>query len=134
MYKTRLFPTLLALLVFVAVVHIVAAKLYWYWTIPWIDRIPHLSAGALVALSSLWFLYLSGYVESKGRSQLRVFFISFFSALFIGLLWEFFEVYFHITSLSSPDYYRDNGGDILMDVLGGIGGYVYFNYKGYNKV
>ncbi len=133
MHKTPLFPTLLVLLVFMAAVHLVATYLKWYWSIPWIDRIPHFTAGALVALSSLWLFYLSGYFRLSKPSYGKMFFLSFSSAVVVGLLWEIFEVTFHITSLSSPNYLSNNGGDMLMDMAGAVAGYAYFSYKGYNK-
>jgi hypothetical protein len=134
MHKTRLFPTLLGLLVFIAVVHLVATYLNWYWTIPWIDRIPHFSAGLLVALSTLWFFYLSGYVNLQKRDQTTLFLLAFGSALVVGLAWEFFEVTTNITNIASPGYFTNNGGDVLMDVAGGIIGYAYFSHKGYTKI
>lgn len=134
MHKTRLFLTLVVLLVFMAVVHLVATYLKLYWSLPWIDRVPHFTGGALAALSVLWFAYISGYIHVKHRSEIVIFSLAIVSALVVGLLWEIFEVYFGITLVSSRGYFLNNGQDIVMDIIGGAFGYAYFSYRGYSKV
>jgi len=134
MHKTRLFGTLMGLLIFIAVVHLVATYLKWYWTIPWIDRIPHFSAGLLVGLATLWFVYISGYVKLEKRDQSTLFLLAFGAALVIGLLWEIFEITTGVTSTIYVDYYANTTGDLLMDMSGGVVAYIYFSYKGFSKV
>ncbi len=56
----------------------------------------------------------------------KIIFTGFLGALFIGILWEFYELYFEITSISDGiSYLTDTSSDILMDISGGILGGLY---------
>lgn len=105
------------------VLNIVAVELYLYWTVWWIDMVVHFFGGMWVALISTWFLSL--FFSIKDWSLKKILFVAICSSIFVGILWELYELYFGMTSLSDGIYYvTDTSSDLLMDTIGGIIGFI----------
>ncbi|MEX0917204.1 MAG: hypothetical protein WDZ90_01650 [Candidatus Paceibacterota bacterium] len=117
---------LLAVLIYgIFALHLLATLFYFYWTLWWYDIMMHGLGGFFVGLSTLWFFYLSGYVQAPRNSL--IFFYGIVSALVVGVLWEVFE--YIVGATNRDEYMFDTFLDLLMDIAGGLGAYYYFLSK-----
>lgn len=122
--NSRLFRDTAILFVIIGILDFLANKLYLYWTTWWVDMILHFSAGVVLAMSVILVLTTLPWVSRKhliGGVILSVF--------VVGMAWEFFELYFEITSLSDGRFYwTDTIIDVILDFLGGFLGMKYSFY------
>ena len=105
----------LVLLILCAIFDFLGIWLRLYWQFFWFDTIPHFLGGATVgaAVSSFWLL--------KDRTKKSTILMAIVGALFVGIIWELFELYFGITSLSDGiRYVTDTTSDVIMDISGAI--------------
>ncbi|MES2059908.1 MAG: hypothetical protein V4438_02680 [Patescibacteria group bacterium] len=88
-----------------------AEKYDLYFVTTWFDNISHTLGGIVMA-----GLFIIFYDRILRRMPLRqsVFFFTFF----IGVMWEFFELYKGLTNTGMRGYYIDTAGDIFFDMLG----------------
>lgn len=106
--------------ILIAFFHIIALQFYFYWTVGWYDIPMHIAGGALIGLSGLWIIYLSGIFGTVPRHTFfSIVSVSFFSALIVGILWEMFEVKAGLTSASFVDRI-DTVKDIIDDMIGSL--------------
>ena len=77
----------------------------------------HFLGGFFIGISALWILTWGG---RSGFSYGQLLFWAVGMAFVAGIIWELFELYFGITYLYSPDYWGDNGMDVIMDITGGL--------------
>ena len=71
---------------------------------------------------SVW-LYLFGQSMPENK---KIILIGLLSVIFVGVVWEIFEVHFGITFLSDGIVYiRDTFSDLILDLCGGIFGVLY---------
>ena len=128
MTKSPLFKSFFSVLVLVALLDLIALKLHLFSTIMWFDMVMHFCGGFFIGLSILWVLTWNG---KRDFSYGQILFWGVGSALVVGILWEFFELYFGITYLHSSDYIGDNGMDLIMDLSGSLLAvwYSYFKLK-----
>lgn len=97
----------------------IAVKLYLYWTVWWIDMVVHFFGGLTVGFATLWLV--SKKKDLTGMSSKKILVLALIGAFAIGLLWEFYELYFQITQLSDGiAYWTDTISDLIMDSIGGI--------------
>ena len=129
MTDSKLFKSFLIILFGVGIMEVITIKLYLFLTIFWFDMIMHFSGGFLVSMFFLWLLTWNNKQVSYGKILLW----GVASAVVVGILWEGFELYFGMTSLSSPLYIQDNGMDVIMDTAGGLVSvwYVFIKLKVY---
>lgn len=120
---------LLVLILFIAIVNALAYKFSWYWRIPWFDMPMHFLGGLWVGSVALW-LSVSCRASFKKSGNLKIFIISLFSALVVGVLWEVFEFNVDtIISVSGQNDILDTMSDMTFDILGSIVAGVYFIFK-----
>lgn len=103
------------LIAIIGAVHIAALKLYLYWLFPWLDVFVHFGGAMWVALAAMWLL---SSVHQR-LSFLKVFFI----IVTVSVGWELFEAWGGIPR--EANFVFDTSLDLLMDVLGGIMGYLW---------
>lgn len=124
MINKRLFRDAFILLAVVGVLNMTATLLHLYWTSRWFDKPIHFLAGVTVAMTAilLWQYYRkTNYINFRTAIKIAI-----ISTLFIGLLWEVYELYFEITFFSDKsNYFRDTFLDLIMDTSGGIFGSLY---------
>ncbi|OGD68506.1 hypothetical protein A2811_02795 [Candidatus Campbellbacteria bacterium RIFCSPHIGHO2_01_FULL_34_10] len=129
--RKELFIFTFILILFIASLNELAVNYYFYWRIWWFDIMMHFLGGLWVGLSALWFYYSSGFSKKGGKSiftkegtvnKRKMFFISLFSGILIGLGWEIFE--FIIEVDFSNNYIDDTLLDLLMDMIGAIMAFV----------
>ena len=89
--KESLLFVLLVLIFLIAVLHISAIELFWYWRVWWIDIVMHFLGGLWIALASLWVTFYSGLVKNVRRTPGVFFIVTVVSAIVVGIGWEVFE-------------------------------------------
>lgn len=114
MLSLRLLLVQLGAVIILASMHIYGMAHFYYWRFPWFDMLAHLFGGLWIGLFAYWAAVKIG----KEPSVL----LCIVAALLIGVIWESFEFLTGITNL--PIEIPDTLGDISMDVLGGLLGYL----------
>ena len=113
---SRLFWMQAGVLGLVALGHSFAEYTSLYYVFPRFDVPMHLLGGAWAALLAYWFAHdMLGYRERGGR----LYFFLIATVLFVGLVWEVFELFVHVIAIVDVDMY-DSVKDLIMDVLGGV--------------
>jgi hypothetical protein len=124
MLRKEIFKRAFWILFAVGVLNLIATKLYLHLEFWWIDVILHFLGGLTVTLFALWFC--AGKFNLKNWSQIKILLVALFAAILVGFLWECYELYFGITFLSDGwHYFADTGSDLLMDLVGGIFGFLW---------
>lgn len=94
-----------------------ALKANLYWTTSWADIITH-SLGGMVVLGLIMLVSLQK-TPTKGFKVFRMMSL----VVFIGVVWELFELYNGMTFITDKGYWLDTAGDIFFDILGAYLGY-----------
>lgn len=129
MIRKPLFRELFYLLFVVAVLNLLAIKFYLYWTLSEFDSLVHFLGGAWVAVLFLWLYFYSGFFEPKNRKLKDFLIVSILSVIFVGVLWEMFELLVGSTDVNDLEYSFDTSLDIVMDTLGAISACLYAYIK-----
>ncbi|MEK7148379.1 MAG: hypothetical protein AAB770_00510 [Patescibacteria group bacterium] len=109
--------TLVAFLVFIAIVNGLAYANYWYWTMRWFDMPMHFAGGAWLAAFGVWWQYSRLGVAPKDFISLLG--VCFIFAFGVGLLWEAYEAVVSFLTVEHINAMSDTLSDILFDILGG---------------
>lgn len=128
----RLFRNTAILFFIIGVSNYLGNKLYLYWTTWWHDMIMHFIAGVVVAMTAVLFyqIFFKKYNWFKNNLVL----LSVLVTLVVGILWEYFEMRFEITSLADGmEFWTDTSSDLFLDVLGGYLGAIYSIYISKNE-
>lgn len=126
--NTKRFPAhLAALVILIAILHIVATTYSWYWRLPPLDMFMHTLGGLWISGVVLWILSRSKSEEESYKKINSVAVI--LGVILIGLLWEGFE--FAIDMYTNARGYDvvDGMSDLVMDIIGGLLGLVMWNRK-----
>lgn len=126
--KLALFIGALGLLI--ALLHVVAINLLFYWDIVWFDILMHFLGGFWVALLGLWILAFFTRTDTFTLRAIIVTVLTF--TIVIGIMWEVFEASAGI-SFVGTDQWGDLVTDLIADVLGGIAAGLYAS-KRYRKL
>lgn len=100
-------------MVFMFVTDMVATKFFLYYSISWFDMMMHFLGGLWVGLFFIWFF------PPKDTSFVSIVKIFLF-VLFVGILWEFFELYVNNFLARMSFNPRDTLSDIFFDLGGGL--------------
>lgn len=114
---------ILSLSLVVAILHVTGTYLNWYWLVSGFDRIVHTLGGFLVTFISLVIIY---FFRMPAVPRWHIILVGIMASLVIGLGWEAFELKTGITAWGQIGFVRNNGGDILFDVVGGLLAIMYF--------
>ncbi|MCC2630554.1 MAG: seg [Candidatus Paceibacter sp.] len=117
---------ILKMAVLVGALHYTGIYLYLYWRLANFDKLVHFVGGFLIAFICIIIIY---FERMPKVNKYHVIILGLFSALAIGIAWEFFELQAQFTSLSDQHYWLDNGGDIVLDIIGGCMASIYFLSK-----
>lgn len=93
-------------------VHFFATKTGLYWITGWFDSVSHLIGGFGIFFVLAYVLSFIG----KKPSLLSIILLT----LFIGIIWELFELKYGITVISSRTYTFDTSSDLVFDIVGGV--------------
>ena len=100
------------------------AVLHLNWAYWWFDVILHFLSGVSVGMAVI-IVWHYGFNFFK-NDKLKMIKMAVLGALFIGILWEIFELSLGLTSISDGiNYVRDTTSDIIMDICGGFFGALY---------
>ena len=126
MFRKQLFKQAFWTLFVLAFLEVVTSRLYLQWSIWWVDIVLHFFGGLAVSLFALWIF--SSRSDLKNWSQQKIVLIALSSAIIIGIVWEFYELYFGMTFLSDGiTYFISTSYDLIMDLVGGVLGVFYTN-------
>ena len=122
---SRPFPrSLIALIVFIAIVNIVAIQYFWYWRMRWLDMPMHFLGGVWLAGTILWFRFFSHPLLETPKNFSRVLFWGILGAFVIGLGWEVYESAVSLVTIGKINAIRDSLSDLCFDMIGGFVGAV----------
>lgn len=133
MLKNKLLLISLITILLISVFHYFSLKYSWYWTYRWLDIPMHIVGGFWVALSALWVSLHINHIDNINGYKRKSFFVMLGTVLVVAILWEIFELLFHVTSLISTGYWSDTLSDISNGVVGGIISFLYFIKNKSNK-
>ena len=111
MNEKKLLIRITSLILFILVLNLLAFRFYWYFSIWWFDMPMHILGGFWVGLVFIWFL------KPKDLSFNAVLKI-ILGALFIGLLWEVFEIFAYNFITQTPFNVLDTLSDLCFDLAG----------------
>ena len=114
-----LFPTLF-LSGLVYILHVRAMELSFYWTYWWFDILVHTLTGFVVGLLTVFLAYRL----FPSLSRMQAILISFLAVFLVAVAWEFFE-YINGLARAPESYMLDTAVDIVVGMLGGLGGALY---------
>lgn len=97
---------------FIFLMNLTAERLFWYSSIWWFDMVMHFLGGFWVSIFSI-------YIFSYKEVILPIFRIILF-VLFIGILWEFFEIYSNNYIGGESFDMLDTVSDLFFDLSGGL--------------
>ena len=87
----------------------------------------HFLSGGVVAMTGILMFQFFSKIDATNRK--KVIWSALIFTLFIGLLWEWFEIFFDITFFSDGfEYWSDTISDVILDMLGGFLGMKYSFY------
>jgi len=121
--ETKNFLLRLIYLIFsIFLLNYLAMKFYWYSSIWYFDMPMHFLGGFWLGLAILWFFKIK---EISSVLILKI----ILGVLFIGILWEFFEVIVNNYTTQNLFNLLDTLSDLSFDVSGGMFAMLYFFKK-----
>lgn len=112
MNREKLLKHLVSLMFFVFLLDFLAKQFHWYFSVWYFDMLMHFLGGFWVALFFLYVFY-------DRNPFLKKLLVVILGVLFIGILWEFFEIYLNVIS---GEFFSisDTLSDIFFDLSGGL--------------
>lgn len=126
MDRKNLLKRLAYLIFFIFIVHFLATKFYWYYTIAYLDMVMHFLGGFWLGLAGVYLF------QPKNYSMNVVLKILFF-VLAIGAGWEAYQILVNEVLAKNPFDYLDISSDIFLDLFGGFCAILYVLYSFKNK-
>jgi magnesium-transporting ATPase (P-type) len=118
MFQTKLFVQTFILFMIVSFLNYLGVSFYLYWSFAWFDMVLHSLSGVAIGMATILVFRQIGIRLTITRSLVLVF--------VVGVLWEVFELWGGLTSLSDGMVYTtDTISDLLLDMLGGYIGFLY---------
>jgi hypothetical protein len=106
------------------VLHTIALRLSLYFAYEWLDVPFHFFSGFSVGLAGIGLLRATQKERYEDTPQ---FINTILLVLFVGVVWECVEAYFHMPIFFNAFFWFDTSKDLLMDTLGGILSYICFH-------
>jgi len=113
MNRAQLFKGLAYLIFAISVLHFLAQKFHWYFSLWWFDMPMHFLGGLWLGL---FFIYWFSFKEPSFRYIMGL--LSF--VFIIGMFWEFFELYFINYVGQNSFSLLDTISDLFFDLSGGL--------------
>lgn len=113
---------LVPLIFFIFLLNYLAMKFYWYSSVWYLDMPMHFLGGVWLGLAVILFFKIK---EISFILILKI----ILGVLFIGILWEFFEVI--VNDYTTQNYFNllDTLSDLSFDISGGMFAIIYFFKK-----
>jgi len=77
----------------------------------------------------LWLYFYSGFFRPEKRDLKQFLKVAFWSILFVGVLWELYELIIGEARYTAKDYVYDTTLDLIVDLLGAMVGCFYAYLK-----
>lgn len=110
--------SLVALIIFIAIVNLMAEVYYWYWRMRWFDQPMHFLGGVWLASSALWWFY-----ARRGAALptfIKILGVCLASSLGIGLLWEVLQAGLGLETAGHMSRVGGTLSDLFFDTIGGL--------------
>jgi len=112
-------------ILFIAILHISALQLHWYFTHRWIDIVIHIIGGFWVALTTIWLMARFKHIETIEGYKRKTLLIILFVVAIVSIAWELFELLSGNTFLHTSNFWTDSASDVINNFLGGMIAYLY---------
>ncbi len=89
-----------------------------YYYISWYDIVSHFLGGVIVGFGGLWFLSLFPSTRAYMQKPTGLFLSALGCILFVGIIWEIFEVYIGVVDLMHKADAIDTLYDMVFDTAG----------------
>jgi len=126
MLRKKLLLISLGTVLILALFHIFALELSWYYIFRWSDIPVHILGGFWVTITSFWLFLKHRRADTTLNTRTSIS-IVFISVLVIGVLWEIFELASGNTSISVRNYWPDTFTDVASGFIGGVVAGIYFS-------
>jgi hypothetical protein len=113
------FASLCGLIIFIALLNLLAYQFHWYWEFWWFDMIMHTLGGLWVGSCALWYWFFrkTGNIFPVPQKSF-VMAISLAAISVIGVGWEIFEFSVDTFITLSRHDPIDTGSDLFFDIAG----------------
>ncbi|MCL4278501.1 MAG: hypothetical protein KJZ60_02275 [Ignavibacteriaceae bacterium] len=125
MHKQTLFWETFIMFFIVGALNWVATYFNLYWSLSEFDSLVHFLGGILVSLFFIWLYFYSELFKPQKRDLKQFLKVSLVSILFIGVLWEAYELIIGEARYGGDDYAFDTMVDLIMDFFGALAGCFY---------
>lgn len=110
-----------------ALFHVFALNFSLYWTTDWADLIMHFSGGLIGSLLVIYVLQKIGIYGRTLPRKILLFLFVCVSVVAVGAIWELWEIFVGFTDPFTD--VTDTVIDLIMDTLGAIVGFIYYDKK-----
>lgn len=107
---------------FIFFLNFIAEKFHLYYSLWYFDMIMHFLGGAWLGI---FFVFIFNIKELSFKNFLKI----FFGVLFIGVLWELFEIVVNDALAKNPLNLSDILSDLFFDLFGGFSMVYLLNVK-----
>ncbi len=111
--RKKLLKTLAYLIFIIFILHFLANKFYWYYSIWYFDMIMHFLGGFWLGLGVF-------YVFPPKENSINFIFKILLLVLLVGVGWEVYEVLVNDVIARNPFNFLDTLSDIFFDLSGGL--------------
>lgn len=134
MDRKKFFKKVATLVILISLLNYVAVKLYWYSSIWYFDIIMHFLGGFWLGIFLIWLFsfrnpslgfYLGEPNGIKVWIDWKLIAKIVFAVLFIGIIWEFYEIVVNDNFAQQPFNTLDTLSDVFFDLAGGISALFY---------
>lgn len=122
--RKKILNYLAIILIFLAIVNILAIDFGWYYIYSWFDMFTHF-LGGLGSLFFIWYIFFGKFFRIK-----NIFLTSILCVIAIGVLWELYEFFVINIWAGHPFNLKDTIFDLIFDTLGGLLGFLMIKNNG----
>jgi uncharacterized membrane protein YjdF len=124
------YPILMRLVLFCSLLligHLVALKFSIYWTVEGYDSVMHAFGGFIGSLMVIYVLQKMGISPQSLPKKIILFLFVIVSVIAVGSIWELWEIFVGFTDPFTDVV--DTISDLIMDTIGSIIGFIYYDKK-----
>jgi uncharacterized membrane protein YjdF len=124
------YPILMQLVLFCSILligHLIALKFSIYWTVEGYDSVMHAFGGFIGSLIVIYVLQKIGISPQSLPKKIILFLFVVVSVIAVGSIWELWEIFVGFTDPFTDVV--DTISDLIMDTIGSIIGFIYYDKK-----
>lgn len=107
--------------------HLIALKFSIYWTVEGYDSVMHAFGGFIGSLMVIYVLQKIGISPQSLPKKIILFLFVVISVIAVGSIWELWEIFVGFTDPFTD--LVDTISDLIMDTIGSIIGFIYYDKK-----